>query len=236
MEQRLQKIIADSGLCARRKAEELIRQGRVRLNGNTARLGDTADLSLDDVITVDGVAIKTPKAHLTVMLNKPRGYVTTAQDEKGRKTVLSLLPQDSPRLYPVGRLDMYSEGLLLLTNDGALAQKLTHPSQQIHKAYHLWVSNYTPGAEKTLARPIVLDGKPIAPPQVELLHEEEKHAMLCVTIHEGRNRQIRRMCQAAGLICTRLKRVREGELCLGDLRPGQYRLLTYEEQEYLNGL
>ncbi|MGM9651430.1 MAG: pseudouridine synthase [Faecousia sp.] len=235
MAERLQKILAERGVCSRRKAETLIREGRVRLNGAAAHLGDTARPE-QDVIEVDGVRLGAAPESVVLMVNKPRGYVCTASDERGRKTVLELAPERPERLYPVGRLDMYSEGLLLLTNDGALAQKLTHPAQQIEKVYHLWVSGFTPGAERRLERPIVLDGRPICPPGVRLLHQSGGTAMLEITIHEGRNRQIRRMCQSAGLTVTRLKRIREGRLSLGGLEPGCWRLLTAQEQEYLNSL
>lgn len=235
MTERLQKIIADCGITSRRKAEELIRAGRVRVNGNTAKIGDTADRE-EDVIEVDGVRVRRRAAHVTYMLCKPRGYVTTVSDEKNRKTVLDLFPEVNGRLYPVGRLDMYSEGLLLMTDDGDLAQKLTHPKQEIPKTYHLWVSGYFDGADLKLRRPIEIDGRRIAAPYVTLLDRTGATAMLEVVIHEGRNRQIRRMCEAAGLTVTRLRRVKEGELSLGNLKPGEYRLLTEEEQEYLNRL
>lgn len=235
MAERLQKLISACGVTSRRKAEELITQGRVRLNGNTATLGDTADLK-EDVVEVDGVRLKLPQSNLTLLLNKPRGYVTTASDEKGRKTVLDLLSADLPRLYPVGRLDMFSEGLLLLTNDGALAQKLTHPSGEIEKEYHLWVSDWYDGAEEQLRRRIVLDGRQIQAPKVRLLSADGRIALLSVTIHEGRNRQVRRMCEQANLTVTRLKRVREGALSLGDLPAGQTRQLTEEEQQFLSSL
>ncbi len=235
MADRLQKLISACGFASRRKAEELITQGRVRLNGNTARLGDTADLS-EDVIEIDGVRLKKTDAKLTLMLHKPRGFVTTASDEKGRRTVMDLLPDGTPRLYPVGRLDMFSEGLLLLTNDGDLAQKLTHPRGEIEKEYHVWVSSWHDGADALLRRPIVLDGKKILPPQIRLLSSEGEIAMLSVTICEGRNRQVRRMCEQANLTVTRLKRVREGTLCLGDLPTGQTRPLTEEELTYLKNL
>lgn len=232
MADRLQKLISACGVASRRKAEELISQGRVRLNGNTAVLGDTADLS-EDVIEIDGVRLKKPDAPCTLLLNKPRGYVCTAKDEQGRKTVLDLLPDGTPRLYPVGRLDMFSEGLLLLTNDGELAQTLTHPSHEIEKEYHVWVSSFYDGADEKLRIPIILDGRKISPPKVKLLSREGNIAMLSVTIREGRNRQVRRMCEQASLTVTRLKRVREGSLQLGDLPTGKMRELTKEELQLL---
>ena len=233
MPERLQKFISACGAASRRKAEELIAQGRVRLNGNTAALGDTVD-SAQDVVEIDGIPLKQPKQRLTLMLNKPRGYVTTAADEKGRKTVLDLLPEGTPRLYPVGRLDMFSEGLLLLTNDGALAQRLTHPGGEIEKEYHLWVSHWYEGADELLRRPIILDGRKIVPPKVCVLSVRGETAMLSVTIREGRNRQIRRMCEQSELTVTRLRRVREGNLTLGALPVGKTRPLTETELQALN--
>lgn len=235
MAERIQKLISACGVTSRRKAEELILQGRVRVNGATAVLGDVADLS-KDIVDIDGVQLKEPDNQITVMLNKPRGFVTTVSDEKGRRTVMDLLPANSPRLYPIGRLDMYSEGLLLLTNDGELAQKMTHPAQEIEKEYHLWVNNWHEDAQGLLCRQIVVDGRKISPPKVRLLSCEGSTAMLSVTIHEGRNRQVRRMCEQAALTVTRLKRVREGALLLGALPTGQTRLLTQEEQRYLDSL
>ena len=153
MEERLQKILSRHGVASRRKAEELIAARRVRVNGNTAQLGDTAD-EQTDVIEVDGVRLKrAAPEHLYMMLNKPRGYVTTLSDEKGRRTVADLVADLPERVYPVGRLDLNSEGLLLLTNDGELANRLMHPKREIEKVYLLWVSHYAPGAERSLAEP-----------------------------------------------------------------------------------
>ena len=229
MKERLQKLISAAGLCSRRTAEEWIAAGRVAVNGETAVIGQTAD-PVRDRILVDGKPLPAiPDRTRTILLYKPRGVVTTLSDEKGRPTAASLLPPELPRLYPVGRLDYYSEGLLLMTNDGALAQRLTHPGAGTEKVYALWVSGYQPGAEALLRRPIELDGRPIRPPRVELLWRKDSVAKLEITIHEGRNRQIRRMCGAAGLTVTRLKRVREGPISLGELRPGQWRDLTAEE-------
>ena len=199
-----------------------------------ALLGQSADPERDR-IELDGVPLPERQQPTTLLLYKPRGYLCTASDEKGRRTVLELVPSDV-RLYPVGRLDLYSEGLLLLTNDGTLAARLTHPSQQIRKVYHLWVSGYTEGSDAQLRRPIVIDGRPIRPPGVRLLSQDGSVAMLEITLCEGRNRQIRRMCEAAGLTVTRLKRVQEGELRLGSLKPGAWRSLTAQELQYLSSL
>ena len=370
MYQRLQKLIAAAGLCSRRRAEEWIAQGKVTVNGALARLGDSADPDRDEILVGGRPLPSAPARTVTVLLYKPRGVVTTLSDERGRRTVADLLPPDLPRLYPVGRLDQFSEGLLLMTNDGALAQRLTHPAGEVRKTYRLWVSGWREAALEALRRPIVLDGRLIAPPQVRLLWErkaagirdqasdppvgaeleesrmyahigpsaaheasgilrdsyEFRHqasdppvgaaltrrvsrplrrqaeipgpdapaqafplggrcpsahtgadegtprppaapdqppagpdaphpssglretpdatfpqggrqgehvAELEVTIHEGRNRQIRRMAQAAGLTVTRLKRVAEGSLTLGDLKPGQWRRLTEAELRQL---
>lgn len=239
MEERLQKILSRCGVASRRKAEELISARRVRVNGNTAQLGDTAD-ERTDVIEVDGVRLRRAQEYLYLLLNKPRGYVTTLSDEKGRKTVADLLTGLPARVYPVGRLDLNSEGLLLLTNDGELANRLMRPAHQVDKVYLLWVSRYTPGAERTLSEPICIDGRNTAPAKVELLRADPQPsgagtgtALLRITIHEGRNRQIRRLAERGGLTVTRLKRIAEGPLTLGELPPGAYRPLTAEELSLL---
>ncbi len=228
MEERLQKIISRYGVASRRQAEAMIEAGRVRVNGNTARLGDTAD-EQEDVIQVDGVRLKKAPPRMCLMLNKPRGYVTTLRDEKGRRSVADLVQDCGQRVYPVGRLDLYSEGLLLMTNDGALANSLMHPKKGISKVYHVWVSDYYPEAIKKLMAPIVIDGRSTTPAEVRLLKDENGIAMLEVVLHEGRNRQIRRLCEAAQLTVTRLKRVQEGNLRLGNLPVGKWRALTEEE-------
>ena len=228
MKERLQKIIAAAGICSRRAAEELLRQGRVRVNGQSAALGDQADPE-SDIITVDGQPLRRDTRRVYLMLNKPRGYVTTLSDEKGRPDVAGLVADCGVRVYPVGRLDMDSEGLLLLTNDGAFANALMHPKHEVEKTYDVWVTGYTPGGERRLAKPITLDGYTIRPPKVKLLKAEGQSAKFRVTIHEGRNRQVRRMCDAAGMHCTRLRRIQEGSLRLGDLPPGKWRYLTEAE-------
>ena len=163
------------------------------------------------------------------MLNKPRGYVCTLSDEKGRKNVAELVSGCGARVYPVGRLDLNSEGLLLLTNDGELANRLTHPKKEVDKVYLVWLSQYIPGCEDSIASPIEIDGRPTSPAKVEKLRQEGETALLRITIHEGRNRQIRRLCERANVTVTRLRRVAEGSLQLGDLKPGQWRVLTEEE-------
>ena len=227
MAERLQKIISARGVASRRQAEEWIAAGRVQLNGRVASLGDTAGEG--DDIRIDGVPLPAQEGPVYIMLNKPRGFVTTLSDEKGRKNAAQLVADCGKRVYPVGRLDMDSEGLLLFTNDGAFANAMMHPKHQVAKTYLVWVTGYTPGGEKRLARPIELDGRPIGKPTVRLLKAEGEMAQLSVTIREGRNRQVRRMCQAAGMHCTRLRRIREGSLSLGELPAGAWRYLTEEE-------
>lgn len=231
MTERLQKILAARGICSRRKAEELILSGRVVVNGQTAVLGQCADPQLDTIL-LDGNPLPVGSGFAYIMLHKPRGYVTTLSDEKGRPNV-SQLVQCGQRVYPIGRLDMDSEGLLLLTNDGELANKLMHPSSEVNKTYEVWTKGYRNGSEKLLERRIVLDGKMIAVPSIRLLSVQDDQAHWLITIHEGRNRQVRRMCQAAGMQVTRLRRIAEGELSLGDLKKGAWRYLTASEIEQL---
>ena len=230
MEERLQKILARCAGVSRRGAEAMIEAGRVRVNGNTARLGEQADAE-EDVIELDGARLKTRQEPELVyrMLCKPRGFVTTMHDEKGRRSVAELVRDLPVRVYPVGRLDCNSEGLLLLTNDGELANALMHPKKQVDKVYLVWVSGYIEGKEKLLCEPIEIDGRMTSPAQVSRLHADGVTALFRVTIHEGRNRQIRRLCERAGLTVTRLRRIAEGALQLGDLKPGQSRALTEQE-------
>ena len=230
--ERLQKIIAARGLCSRRQAEKWIEEGRVRVNGNTAHLGDTADVT-EDVIEVDGKRLPKAGKKLYLMLNKPRGYVTTLSDEKGRKNAAGLVAGCGVRVYPVGRLDMDSEGLLLFTNDGEFANLMMHPRHEVDKVYRVWVTNFAPEKLEALGEPIELDGYMIKKPKVRPVRMEPTRAILDVTIHEGRNRQVRRMCQAAGLEVARLKRIAEGGLRLGDLKEGQWRELEPREIELL---
>jgi len=235
LEERLQKLMAAAGVCSRRQAEAWIAAGRVRLNGVTAALGDKADRARDE-ITVDGKPLPGRPAFVYVMLNKPAGYVTTLSDEKGRPTVLELVRGVKTRVFPVGRLDLMSEGLLLLTNDGTLAQRLTHPSYKAEKGYRLWVSGGAEDAAERLAAVRELDGEAIRPASVRLLRRGKGGAVLSVILRQGKNRQIRRMCAACGLTVRRLRRVREHTLRLGDLQPGQWRYLTEEEVRRLLSL
>ena len=228
MKERLQKILSSRGVASRRRAEEMIAQGLVTVNGMTAVVGDAADPELDEIL-VEGNPLPEENNHVYILLHKPRGYVTTLSDEKGRPNAAQLVADCGVRVYPVGRLDMDSEGLLLFTNDGDFANLLMHPKHEVRKTYTVWVTGYAPGAEIRLARPITLDGYTIRPPKVKLLKAEGDRARLQVTIHEGRNRQVRRMCQAAGMHVTRLCRIQEGTLRLGDLPKGKWRYLSKEE-------
>ena len=232
MKERLQKILSSRGLCSRRKAEEWILAGRVTCNGKIAQLGDTADPDLDE-IKVDGKLLPSREEYVYIMLNKPRGYVTTLSDEKGRPNAAQLIDCGT-RVYPVGRLDMDSEGLLLFTNDGEFANLLMHPKHEVDKTYRVLVEGFTEANLEKLKHPIELDGYTIRKPTVKLLRQRERgQAQLLVTIHEGRNRQVRRMCAAAGMNVLRLQRIAEGKLKLDQLPLGKWRYLTREE---VNGL
>lgn len=232
MEERLQKIISRYGVASRRQAEVMLQDGRVRVNGNTAKLGDTAD-EIEDVIEIDGVRLKKAPPRIVIMLNKPRGYVTTMQDDKGRKNVSDLVADCGQRVYPVGRLDLFSEGLLLMTNDGELANRLMHPKSEIKKVYHVWISGCKDDTVKKLTDSIEIDGRKTKPAEVRLLHRSADIAMLEVGLSEGRNRQIRRLCEHAGVTVTRLKRIKEGTLELGELPVGKWRLLSSQEVDRL---
>ena len=234
MKERLQKIIAAAGICSRRAAEELLRQGRVRVNGQSAALGDQADPE-SDIVTVDGQPLRRDTRRVYLMLNKPRGYVTTLSDERGRRTAAELVSGCGARVYPVGRLDMDSEGLLLMTNDGAWMQRLLHPSHQVDKTYIVTVTGAAADSARQLSAVDRLDGQPIVPAAVTELYRKDGTAKYRVVIHQGKKRQIRRMCAAAGLTVTRLCRVAEGSIALGDLPPGKWRYLTAEELQSIKG-
>ena len=228
MKERLQKILSSRGVCSRRKAEELIQAGRVSVNGVAASLGDAADPEVDQIL-VEGKPLPEKETYVYILLHKPRGFVTTLSDEKGRPNAAQLVADCGVRVYPVGRLDMDSEGLLLFTNDGEFANNLMHPKHEVEKTYDTWVTGYNPGCFKRLGQPMELDGYALKIPKLSLLKVEGKTARIRITIHEGRNRQVRRMCEIAGMHVTRLKRVREGSLELGDLPKGKWRYLTKEE-------
>ena len=233
MEERLQKLLSSCGLASRRTAEEWIREGRVTVNGRTAQLGERADLERD-CVRVDGRPLPRGEKRTYLMLNKPRGYVSTLQDERGRRTVAELVKSCGVRVWPVGRLDLDSEGLLLLTDDGALTQRLLHPSNQVEKEYLVWVTGDVTKGMPVLTGPMELDGQPIAPARVQKGRESGSVTQLSITIHQGKNRQVRRMCALAGLTVLRLKRVREGKLWLDrTLKSGCWRPLTEEELKAL---
>lgn len=234
MKERLQKIIAAAGICSRRAAEELLRQGRVRVNGQSAALGDQADPE-SDIVTVDGQPLRRDTRRVYLMLNKPRGYVTTLSDERGRRTAAELVSGCGARVYPVGRLDRDSEGLLLFTNDGDFAHRLLHPSHQVDKVYLVTVRGDIRGAAERLMAITELDGEPIAPAQARELSRREGQALLRVTIHQGKNRQIRRMCAGLGLHVEKLQRVEEDGLRLDDLPIGKWRYLTAQEIQRITG-
>ena len=228
MKERIQKILAARGVASRRAAEKMILDGRVSCNDVICTLGDVADLA-EDVILLDGLPIPPESPQIYIMLHKPKGYVTTMSDEQGRKDV-SLLVADCPaRVYPVGRLDMDSEGLLLFTNNGEFANRMMHPSHEVDKIYKVSVTGYSEAALKRLAEPIILDGYKIRKPAISMIQNRADRAELFITIHEGRNRQVRRMCAAAGMTVTRLIRVQEGNAKLGDLPSGKWRYLTEDE-------
>ena len=226
---RLQKIIADCGLASRRKAEEWIAAGDVAVNGETAKLGDRADPAADR-ITVRGKPLAAAEENVYLMLHKPRGYITTMSDERDRKCVAELIEDVEQRVYPVGRLDKDSEGLLLMTNDGSFANALTHPARHVPKTYRVTV--HPAVTDEQLAQMesgMVIDGRKTAPARVRVLTQEKGRVVLEIILYEGRNRQIRNMCEQLGLEVARLKRVAMGCVRLGMLPPGKWRALTPEE-------
>ncbi|MEG1857278.1 MAG: pseudouridine synthase [Pseudoflavonifractor sp.] len=231
MEERLQKLLSSCGVTSRRGAETYIEAGRVKVNGAVAHLGDKADLTCDKV-EVDGKPLCPVAAHTYLMLHKPRGFVTTLSDERGRKTVAELVADCGARVWPVGRLDLDSEGLLLMTDDGDLTQRLIHPSHEVEKEYLVSVLGDLAAAVPILSGPMELDGEPLSPAKVRPV----PGGKLSVIIHEGKNRQVRRMCEAANLKVTRLRRVREGSLVLGELPTGKWRRLTPAEVEQIRTL
>lgn len=234
MAERLQKRIAASGLMSRRAAEEAIREGRVAVNGITAGLGDRAEDT--DLVTLDGTPLPDAEEKQYILLYKPRGYVCSMCDERGRRSVRELLPESFGRVYPVGRLDIMSEGLLLMTNDGDFARFMMHPSNAIRKTYRTTVRGEAleEGIAK-LRQPLEIDGAFVQADQVRLLKKSDERAVLDIVIHEGKNRQIRRMCEAAGLRVLRLVRVREGSFVLDGLTSGKYRVLSQKEVQAARG-
>ncbi|MBR3760079.1 MAG: rRNA pseudouridine synthase [Ruminococcus sp.] len=227
---RIQKIIADSGVCSRRKAEQLIAEGRVKINGRPVKVGDKCGYK--DLVTIDGERIYVPrkKNFIYLMMNKPRGYVTTVSDELDRRCVMDLLEGVEERVYPVGRLDRNSEGLLLFTNDGEFANSIMHPSRHIAKTYRVTVRpDINDDQLVALSEGVEIDGRKTLPASVIVKDKQQGRVVILITIKEGRNRQIRKMCEAVGLEVARLRRISIGPLKLGMLKPGTFRELTAEE-------
>lgn len=240
---RLQKLFTDFGIMSRRKAEEEISAGRVILNGQTAKLGDKADPKRDTIIW-NGKRLKPSKTeHTYIMLNKPMGYPTTVKDEKDRNTVMELINGVNCRVYPIGRLDMFSEGLLLLSDDGELTNRLTHPSHKIGKTYSVKIKGSITDEElKALTSPMTIDGYKLRPVKVRLISRGKRdkngtvYSSLEFVLYEGRNRQIRKMCEKCGITVIRLCRTMLGEIELGTLESGSWRYLTDAEIEYLKNI
>ena len=234
---RIQKFFTDCGILSRRAAEEEIKKGRVKVNGVVAEVGQKIDPTRDRVEYRGQVIEATEKPRFTyVMLNKPRGYLSTVTDDRGRHTVTELVADAGVRLYPVGRLDMDSEGLLLLTNDGELTNRLTHPKHEIPKIYHVKIrGTVTAEQVKALSSSMEIDGYRILPVKTELISVKDDTSVLRMTLFEGRNRQIRKMCESQSLTVLRLCRIAIGDLKLGNLAPGKWRYLTKTQVDYLKG-
>lgn len=228
-EVRLQKLLSECGIASRRKAEEIIAQGRVKVNGTVAKVGDSV-VPEKDRVTVDGKTLEYHNERVYIALNKPRGFVTTLEDELGRKCITELVNDIGERVYPVGRLDKDSEGLLLLTNDGEFTNAMTHPSHHVPKIYRVSVR---PEINKEQIRDfeegIEIDGRKTAPAKIRIIRQEPGRSVLEITLFEGRNRQIRKMCETMGLDVARLSRIQIGNLKLGSLENGKWRRLTEKE-------
>jgi len=236
MQQRLQKIIAAAGYCSRRRAEELISAGRVRVDDRVAQLGDQADPEHSQVL-IDNKPLRTAEEPTYLLLNKPLGVVTTLSDPDGRRTITDLVGDIPVRLFPVGRLDINTSGLLLMTNDGDLANRLAHPSHQVDKRYLVKVRGaLTAASQRKLVEGVLLDDGMTAPARLEKVRQRGGHTWFELCLHEGRNRQVRRMCEALGYQVSRLVRIGYAFLTLGDLAPGQKRMLTKQEVARLKGL
>ncbi|MDO4731596.1 MAG: pseudouridine synthase [Clostridia bacterium] len=228
-DERIQKILSQCGIASRRKAEELILAGRIKVNGHPVKVGDKANVKKDR-ITLDGKRIVNPNKLVYIMLNKPRGYVSTLNDELDRKCVKDLVKDIGTRVYPIGRLDKDSEGLLLMTNDGEFNNLIIHPSRHVPKIYRVTVRQKV--TEQMLAQfniGIEIDGQKTAPADAEIIEQAENRTVLKITLYEGKNRQIRKMCEYLGLEVARLKRISIGTVKLGMLKPGKWRNLTDDE-------
>lgn len=234
MEIRLQKYFTDCGVLSRRAAEAEIAAGRVRVNGEIAQTGTKIDPARDTVTYKGKVVEAKTERGIYVMLNKPRGYVTTMSDDRGRKCITELTADVGERIYPVGRLDMDSDGLLLLTNDGELTNFLTHPRHEIPKIYHVKVKGTLTGDQiREIGKPVEINGMMTKPVRVTLVSSDRESSTLEMTLYEGRNRQIRRMCEARGVEILRLCRIAIGDISLGNLAPGKWRYLTHAQVQYL---
>ena len=239
---RIQKYLSEQGIMSRRNAEEAVKRGKITVNGEKAEIGQKVVPEIDE-ITVDGVIIarKTEQENkkIYIMLYKPTGVVTTMSDEQGRQCISDILNKDDigERVYPVGRLDMYSEGLLILTNDGEIANKIMHPKHEISKIYHATIKGeLNADIIKKLAEPIEIDGRKTSPAKISVAEMKNEKTRLKIEIFEGRNRQIRRMCENMNLVLLKLKRVCVGKLNIGTLKPGQWKYLNYNEVNYLREL
>ena len=233
---RLQKYMASCGIASRRKCEELIRDGKVTVNGEVVTELGTQVTEKDEVCYL-GQRIVLENENVYYMLNKPAGYVTTVQDEKDRPTVIELIDDEDHRVFPVGRLDYNTSGLLILTNDGELTYELTHPKHHVNKCYEVKVKGpLSEGAQKALRSGVVIEGRKTYPAEVRIIRKGQKTTLFHLTIHEGRNRQVRKMCEAVGYPVLSLQRVAIGKLKLGDLKLGEYRKLTKEEVGYLKNV
>lgn len=233
MKSRLQKLLAQAGLASRRKAEELVAQGRVTVNGRPVKLGDSADPDRD-VIALDGQRVNFKGEKLYLALHKPRGFVTTMEDERGRRCVAQLVEDAPGRVYPVGRLDKDSEGLLIMTNDGAFANAIAHPKSHVAKTYRVTLR---PGVNEEqlvkISTGILIDGKMTAPAKARVLEQQQGRAVVEIILYEGRNREIRKMCEALGLEVARLKRTAIGPVRLSMLPQGRWRELGKDEVKAL---
>lgn len=228
---RIQKVIADSGYCSRRKAEDFIKKNKVKVNGHPAHIGQTVN-PREDLITVDGdkIVVERKREFTYMIMNKPRGYLTSMSDDRGRKCVTELLPDNNKRLFPVGRLDLNTEGLLMFTDDGRFANEMMHPSHEVSKTYRVTVRpDITDEQAVKLTEGVYIDGRRTAPAEIRVKSKEKNRVVMEIVIREGRNRQIRKMCESVGLEVARLKRTAIGPIRLGMLKPGSVRELTNEE-------
>lgn len=235
---RIQKFMSDNGIMSRRSAEDEIRAGNITVNGQIAVLGQKVIPGKDEVRYKGNIIRNSGKTgKIYIMLNKPAGYVTTLSDDRGRRCVAELVKDLGSRVYPCGRLDMESEGLLLLTNDGELANKLTHPGHDLPKIYHVRISSEITSEQlHSLGQPMVIDDYKIAPVKVTVITGKEGFTVLRMELFEGRNRQIRKMCELCGLKILRLQRIAIGEIVLGDLKPGKWKMLSAGQVNYLKGI